>query len=336
MRASNSTLILAGLLLFIGGSLMALLWDETPRGAVRGTVLTAERGQLLPHAALELVRVESQEKTLRVRTDGQGRFQATGVPVGHYRILVETNAHAQPEDQLTVREGQTTAIALELQPTPPFLHLFQAQQVFTTHEPVRLRCHGFIAQPVLTVRLYRVAPAVALARWDGWLPGGLTLHGQEMRYGDLTDIPELSLVRTLSPPVGGQDVEGVFRTELTLGTLPAGLYLVAVGADSLRELAALTVTDLGLVVKSSPTGVLAYASGLADGTPSAGARVSLRAGGQAVATAVTGRDGLARFAWPPQLREGSVQVVGQQGASLALTSLYHAPRPPGARGPAMW
>ncbi|MBF6593478.1 MAG: hypothetical protein IVW51_03390, partial [Thermaceae bacterium] len=55
--------------------------------------------------------------------------------------------------------------------------------------------------------------------------------------------------------------------QISLGTLPEGLYLAQIGNPRPRSATLILVTSLGLVVKSDTAGILAYTANLSDGKP---------------------------------------------------------------------
>ncbi|MER3481962.1 MAG: hypothetical protein C4332_01135, partial [Meiothermus sp.] len=55
--------------------------------------------------------------------------------------------------------------------------------------------------------------------------------------------------------------------QISLGTLPEGLYLAQIGNPRPRSATLILVTSLGLVVKSDTAGILTYTANLNDGKP---------------------------------------------------------------------
>ncbi len=304
------------------GVLATLLAAETPHGRVAGLLLTAEGGSPLKQVAVVLESTDGAHRhSYGTETNAHGRFLFRHVAVGAYRLMAYTNAHQQPTDIIYVEEGRTTSDIFELKPQQPFLHIFANQQVFTTHEALKLRCHGFVPEDVLTVKVYRLTRKAALAGWHGSLANVLTSSESNLRQANLDTIPELSLVSTRSQPIDKRDVEGVFRQEIPIGPLAPAMYLIALEAANVREVTAVTVTDLGLVVKAAPGQALIYALDIGSGAPVAGAEVEIRRGDARLAGGRTDAAGLLALALPADGGGGQLQVVGTANDSLALAQI---------------
>lgn len=313
---------LAIIIALCSGVIATLLNAETPHGRVAGTLLTAESGVPLAAKIVTLVPVDdAHARSYAAITDQRGHFAFRHVPVGSYRLIANTKAHQQPTEHIEVLEGQTTAQTFELQPQQPFLRIFANQQVFTTREAPKLRCHGFTPDNQLSVTVYRVTLNAALRGWHGYLPAALTTTDKNLQQADLHAIPELSQVSNAVQQIGGRDAEGVFREEIPLGKLPPGMYLVSIEATKQRAVTVLTVTDLGFVVKASSREALIYALDIGSGDPIAGAVVDIRQGEKTLVSGVTGADGLLSLALPANREHGDLEVIGHAGPSLATTNL---------------
>ncbi|MHB9026042.1 MAG: alpha-2-macroglobulin family protein [Armatimonadota bacterium] len=325
MRTLRNRFIALALAILASALVTSLLLSaETPHGRVAGTLKAADTGARLARVTVSLAPAidgASRYRTSETRTDAQGNFTFRHVPVGSYRLIAKTYAHEQPDQVLAVHEGQTTEASFELQPVAPFLRIFQNQQVFTTAEKPRLRCRGFVPVNELTVSVYRVDPKVAAARWHGRLTESLTLHGRDLERADLDNVTELSRVSRRSQQIGGRDVEGIFRDDISLGVLSPGMYLASIDADGLRELALVTVTDLGMIVKAAPDRTLIYATNIATGKP-ARARIEVQREGKTLASGETGADGLLLLPFKRAQEEGGLTVIGRAGDSLAVATLY--------------
>ena len=322
MRLLSRHAALSLIIAACGGLVMHLLWAETPHGRVKGTLLTAERGIALAGIEVSLVRTDERQSTYHTTTDQRGHFAFRHVQVGRYRLIAETLAHKQPQEKIEVSEGRIVTVVFELEPTEPFLRVFQRQKVLASHEEPRLRCHGFVPVNQLAVKVYEVASQVAIRNWQGWLPSALTTRGQPLRAVSLDRVPELSLVSSPIFQIAGRDPEGVFRQEITLDRLPPGMYLVAIEAGELRKLAVLTVTDLALVVKASPEEVLIWAVNIDTGDPVARTSVEAIRDGLVAARAETNNDGLASLRLPSTDESSGLRVVGRAGKSIAMASVW--------------
>ncbi len=322
MRASTGrSKMLAAMLTISGLVVMHLLWSETPHGQVSGTLVTAERGDMLAGVPVTLVPVDRKERARHAKTSDDGSFSFNNVPVGKYSLVTETHAHEQPKGKIKVEEGEVATAVFELEPTEPFLRVFQPQQVFGTDEQPMLRVHGFVTAEELSISLHRVDTDVAISRWSGWLPNGLSTHGRKLEDVELTAVKELEQVKSWELSVAARDLEGVFREQVSLGALEPGMYLVSVSADDLRRLNVVTVTDLGLVVKASRDEAIIFAADIRTGEALPGVSALVRHDGDTVTKGTTGPDGLLALDIEVE-KADTYEVIGRHNGSLAVAEWY--------------
>ena len=296
MRRNNWMHLGVLLLLVLGGgaTVTTLLKAETPYGRVTGVLTMAESG--IPLAG---VRVELDEDTKRddghdyvAHTDAQGRFTVEHVAVGTYKLSARTDAHAAPDVTVEVREDTVADASTVLKPVPPFVSLEKLEHVYTTRESIALRVHGFVPEKSLELTLYRFTDKVAAKAWNGWLPAHVATDNGKADLAALAHASSLHRVRTTTVAVTQRDVEGVFRQALTLGTLPAGTYLLAAQAGVVRDTALVAVTDMGMVVKNNGKRLLAYTVSLLTGKAQPDVAVTVQFGDNVVAHRSTDDEGL--------------------------------------------
>jgi len=324
MRLPLYTWILLIIIAVTGWVIADLLAGETPHGRFAGTLLAADTGQPLRGIAVTASPEASSKRSYRATTDGQGRFLFPHLPSGAYTLTADTQAHQQPGQGINIREGRVSSAIFELQPTDPFIRVFQPQRVFTTREEPKLRVHGFAPTGEVSARIYRVAPETVQANWSGLSASSLTLNGRDLEFVNLDTVPQLSFVKplTLSIDEKDRDGEGVFRKELSFGLLPPGTYLAAIETAGLRELSPLVVTDLGLVVKAAPGQALVYAVDIDSGQAVSGANLRVLWNGREVAKGRTNGDGLADMELPKSENYGELAVIGNKAKSQAIAHLY--------------
>jgi len=327
MRLPFYTWILLVIIAVTGWVVADLIAGETPYGRFSGTLLAADTGDPLREVRVSVAPKASSEKNYYVTTDGQGRFLFPRLPVGVYSMNADTQAHQQAGEPIKISEGRTTSAIFELEPTEPFLRVFQRQSVFTTREEPKLRVHGFAPTGEVSVHLYRVAPEAVSANWRGLSVESLSMHGYDLDTVNLDNVPQLARV-ALDPSkekmeisAHDRDGEGVFRKEIATGKLAPGTYLLSVEAQHLRKLAPVVVTDLGLIVKAAPGQVLAYAVDIATGKAQAGTGLQVLRDGKPVASGQTDARGLALLTMP-KMESGEFAVIGSKGKSQAIAHLY--------------
>ncbi len=302
--------------------LLYLLAAETARGDVVGVVKSEERGAPLPGAEIALASTDSSRWRFETKADAQGRFVFARVPIGNYRIAAHSLAHKQAPQRITVLEGQTTTLALELSPVDPFLDLYVHQRVFTPSEEAEVRCRGFGAAGSLELELYRVDFATAVAARQRGLTKVLSPYGGSLESLDLRQVRELVPVAAEERKITTRDLEGIFNERLRLPQLAAGVYLVAVNIDELRCVELITITDLGIVVKRSPRQALIYAVDIESGQPRPEVEVSMTWGGKPSGRGVTDEQGLLELPLPQVRGSGRLDISARRGESFAFVDSY--------------
>ncbi len=292
-------------LLSVAGAVVYLLAAETPRGVISGTVVAEDRGVALPEAKVSLVPVRGGP-TRRMKADGQGQFEFRRVPAGSYKISAQSVAHKQQARTVQVPEGRVTTVVLELAPVDPFLDLYLHQRVFTPGEQPELRCRGFGPAAQVTVEVYRVDFATAVASRRRSLSDLFSPYGGSIEKLDLRQVPQLEPVAAMDQRITTRDAEGVFNERVRLRELSAGVYLVAVSGDELRRVELITVTDLGVVTKRTPEQLLVYAVDLESGQPRSGVQIQTSWDGKPAGKGLTDDDGLLELLLPRRRGSGAV------------------------------
>jgi uncharacterized protein YfaS (alpha-2-macroglobulin family) len=314
-----------GVLAIAGVSLTMLTSAETPYGRVTGTLTIAENGRPLPNTTVYLWNGEIQhddDENLRTTTDATGHYTFDRVPVGRYKLYAHGKAHhIKPDVYVTVGDGATATVDVVLKPDDPYINIHQGQRTFTTREAVAMRCHGFSPETRLTVTLYRFSPDAAPRAWHGWLPSAIRMDNEDLDEIDLSKVEALNRVSSTTMPITHRDVEGVFRENLALGILPAGTYLVVAEVGKVRGLGMVAVTDLGLVAKVAAGRAMAYTVNLITGEPEPDTPVEVRDNDQVRARGTSDAHGLAFINLPHDM-DGSVEVVGRRGDSMAVATTY--------------
>lgn len=109
---------------FAVASLSATLWDETPRGQVRGEVARRIGNVRGVRVALVGVDESNRGQWFRARADERGRFQIEKLTAGRYRAIAQ-RGRWRGETILFVDEAQTTILNLELQRLKPHVPFTQ-------------------------------------------------------------------------------------------------------------------------------------------------------------------------------------------------------------------
>lgn len=300
---------------------------ESAVGSLAGTAVARESGAPVS-ADVYLTSVANVEgETLRYHSkcDHDGSFTFRNVIAGAYTLDVQSEAHSMRNIHVNIVEGATQTIEAELQPDEPSLNLYIHQHVFTPGEIAEITCHGFLDSDTLELRLYKIDLNAFLLKSGGSLQKLLGadsyyLGEQEQARLDLGANPSLTLARSLSVPITKRDIEGVFTQRITLPVLHPGMYVLAVKAAGLQRIGWAMVTSLGLVTKTAPGGVLAFAVDLKTGAPVASADVSMLVESRPVGSGKTDSRGILSLPVPAGLHVETGTVVARSGESFAFVS----------------
>lgn len=309
----------------------------TPVGTLRGKAVARESGvPLQADVYLSSVRaIGGEQRYFDTKCDKDGNFVFRNVPAGTYLLRMYSRAHGLRDTPITITEGQTETVDVELEPYEPYLNVYVHEHVFAPGEPPRAVCEGFVGADSLDVKLYKVdmgALVLGSSRGDlsellGWSSYGWMSDRERIRV-DLSSNKSLVLAATLAVPITRRDVEGVFTQRVSMPTLPPGLYVVSVSAPGVRQIDWLMVTSLGMIAKTAGNKTLVYTVDLKTGAPVPSASVTIYADSKPIASAVTDTNGLATIALRPTgLEHTSQAIIARSGESLAfITAEFNSTR----------
>lgn len=307
----------------VGAGLLYLLSLETARGDVVGKAIAEELGTPLPGADIDLNMVGGTLQHFATEADDHGRFEFRRIPAGEYRIAAHSIAHKLKPQRITVTEGRgDPPRTLELSPVEPFLDLYMHQSVFTPSEKPELRCRGFGPAASAELEVYRVDFATAVAARHRGLTRVLSPHGGSIESLDLRQVPQLELIAEEEQSITTRDLEGVFNERIRLPQLSPGIYLVGVSIDELRRVEMLTITDMGIIVKSTREQVLVFAVELESGRPYPDVEVNFTWGGKPIGSGRTDDQGLLEMALPRERGDGSLDINAHSGGSFAFVDTW--------------
>ncbi|MGC9317314.1 MAG: alpha-2-macroglobulin family protein [Armatimonadota bacterium] len=330
MRESRSRAAALCAALLAAGAVMAwALMSETPRGSVEGVVIAEELGAPIADARVTLTEGEGSRWRFTRHTDSRGHFRFAGIPAGDYGLEVRSEAHRLRDGRdVTVVEGQTLDLRLELAPVAPFMELSVATRVFTPDERPRLRVRGFVPFGDLEVAVYRLQAEAAQVTGQTHLAALLGDRRAREEELDLEAGDRLERMRRTTEQITGRDAEDVFAMRLDLPRLSPGVYPVALRAGELQRVEVLTVTDLALVCKRIPGAVLAWTVDIATGEPRPGVTVEAAGEDALLAEGVTDSEGLVRLPLDGAggEAEGRMVIRAADGRSTAAVQGWYSPR----------
>jgi alpha-2-macroglobulin len=323
-------------LVAVTGAMAFVMAQQPAVGRLEGAVVSSRTGAPLANARIVVTPAETEDgterRTLYAVTGGDGRFRLSQVPAGAYQVSVYLDTYTVRHEDVTVDEAQTADLRFALATTRPDLQVAGPKRLFTSRERLELPVRGFIdgSQPAgtrtLRVRVYR-------SRLSNLLKDATAMRALD-RINDEYD-PAIALSDALLNPkaaakpqhVWTRDIritevgaEGFYTQRLDLGMPGVGLYLIEARYGSRTAAASLLVTDTALVVKRTPSDLVAFVADVTTGVPVGASTVTLYRQNKLLGTAAANAEGVARFTLPERLGEFHLTVVAQRGGDEAVVA----------------
>ncbi len=320
-------------LLCLGGALIYATLQEPPVGRIEGRVMDAARRIPVKGATVVLTPLEAggaaKPQVRYTRADEQGRFFFTQVPTGSNQISAYVDAFSVEEAEVTVQEGTTAVVTLELAAARPSLQLAGPNRHFTTAEALVLPVRGYVDKDAATrravhVRLYRTrlshllaSPAAAKALSQLGVEWGVASRLPDVLLKPPSGDPA-RLVVERDEPITEAGAEGFYNKVIDFGRQAVGVYLVEAGYGGTTVATWLLVSDTALVIKSAPGEVLGFVTDARTGQPVTGSDVSLFRQGKVLAQGKTDGSGVVRLTVSKDLEEFFLVAVAQRGGDEAV------------------
>lgn len=312
--------------IFAGGIFALGVKEEVPLGTLVGTVRLSENNQPLPNARLVLRSFTAtdteQQRTYYVRSDENGKFIFSRIPLGNYTIEAFTRAHSTRETLLYLTEGKQE-INVVLQPTTPFLEPVSGERVFTPDEQPSVTFDGFAPEDELKCEVYSI-DLDAIVREGGlerilWSVGR---WGKQIVDGH----PSFKKVKEFSHKIQSRDYEGVFQENIQVGDLSQGFYWFQVKNGLAREGTYFFITNIALLTKQTEENVYCYLTNVKTGDSVPNSDVYVHSQEQTKYVGKTNESGFIRFnakqLFPGLNNSFNVSVSAHSGDSVALVSFY--------------
>jgi hypothetical protein len=315
-----SAVAMCAALVLVGLGLVIAIAQEKPIGSLVGTVIAQDTGNRIS-ARVNII--SSDKKYRRFAESGKdGAFRFIDIPAGQYTIECSSRAHLLKPVQITVEEGKTKTIDLEVPPSGPFLDLDVEEHIFTPGERPRVTSRGWNNADTVDVQIYGIDINSFILKSEesiGDLSEFSVQANDAQRKAMLDSHPYLRLAKSFSVPIKGRDAEGVFIQRIFLPTLPQGMYIVSTKVGNLIRSDWIMITSLGMITKTVGNRTLAYTMDLKTGKPMPGSEVSVYIDRKLVASGTTDARGLLDLRLPPDIKGATNQtILARNGNSSAL------------------
>lgn len=266
-----------------GLALGGLCLFEPATGSLEVTLVARDSGRPMGGAAVTL----DGPSYFQTKSDACGKLAVSGLRVGMYKVRAETPGHVVPEvgpwGWVRVEEGRKQRAVIEMMRRPSWVGLVLHYDIFYPGELISIAVRGLTLRPFYQLDVYRVVGWREVSEWEA------RQHAKALKKA--VSLGEVSLVSSEEKRPGQIDQEGVFYDRVNLGQLPVGRYLIVAGGENAsRGAEALTVSRLGVLVKSDGEQAVVWVSDLMSGKPIAGADVRI-----AGRSGITDADGLVRL-----------------------------------------
>lgn len=316
--------------LWITGMLAFSMAKETPVGGVKGRVVASDTGRPINGVSVYLRQGESgapQTVQTYAVTNRDGDYSFSHVPAGDYSIQANAKVHSLKAAGISVREGETEQINLELTPGDQYFNLYIHQQLFTSKEKPAIEVDGFTDSDEMKVTIDKINPDKLFSSEAGPVREMLSQN-----YGssgvEIGNSPIIAKRETRTVEIRKRDSEGTYHQRVDLGSFTPGIYVVTAGVGSFRQTGWFSVSDIGLITKESGDDLLAYAVRPDTGDPVPGVQVTISESGEPIGGGATGPDGLWRGK-PANRKANGAEVghenrliVGRLGDSVAFLTSY--------------
>ena len=310
------------------GTLWALtafgVTEEVPVGSVTG--IAVEEGTDTPISGAE-VRLSPAYFELNadlispitVHTDADGSFRFANVPVGAYSLTVMSPGYFKTE-WILVEEDWDEIRTIRARWTGDQLYVSTGESVYTPDESPEFIMNGLTRQNDVSVTVSRLPKDEIKKNADIY---SLIRQITYRRFDEQVarSVPELEEVQKRTFHLSTKDLQGRFAEVITLDALPEGTYIVAVATDEAIDYTWLTVSTIGLITKSSPGRVLAFAVDIESGEPLEGVEISLVYQGKRTRLGRTDEFGVVESDLPKSSGE-YFAVMAERGESSAFAWFY--------------
>lgn len=252
---------------------------------------------------------------LDAKTDADGRFTISNVPVGHYELSGSADSYQYMQTSLPVEvvEEQTAQQDLKLTPDADYLNIYDGMTCWLPNEDVVLSLNGSLRDPAIQLTLDRADAADVIKKEPQILAGGPDEHGEVPVAPDEIFKPVKSWPLQRTGKAGRPVMERVH-----VGQLPEGVYRFTAANPGFNIRAWFVVTRLAVVRKTYADKVLTYVCDLATGAAVPGATVAVYQDlGTALDSGTTGADGLCTLSVKGGAKESKGILVAQSGQSAA-------------------
>ena len=236
-------------------------------------------------------------------TDGYGRFRVEALPEGEYTLSFYDEGYKTTEfgPYRVGKDEVVTGLEVALEPVDPQVTPYTYQDVYRPGENVEVVVRS-IRVTELDIDLYHVPEGFVRERLSG------AINRRAL------DLSALESILSYKQPVSGGGALRWRSTPVQPAFDKPGVYVVRVRGGSSDVAMPLLVTNLALITKRGPGGVMAFATDLTTGAPQPFVQV-VAEGRADLGTTATGQDGIVELQTGKQ--GGNLRLWGFAGPNVA-------------------
>jgi uncharacterized protein YfaS (alpha-2-macroglobulin family) len=308
VSSSKTGIFLALAIIALAAAMFSLgISKEKPTGAVKGRVINAQTGKPIVGA-----KVFYPNKEAWVKTDKNGEYALYGIPENKKGHQIRAFARGYEEtfrDNVKIQEAKAvTGIDFKMVKRKSYFNLYAYQKVFPPSERPSVNISGYLVKNI-NIKVYKIDPLKYI--------NNLTEYGKMSSINLDGKKPVYETVFTSKLNDDG-DFDATWQVPYANEN---GVYVVKSSAIGGRQTHTtwLMKTDVGLIVKRSPTQLLVYAQKFSDGKPVSGVNTRIFIEQKMASSGVTNKDGI----FTANLKtDKSVNIVANKGGIYAFSNAY--------------
>lgn len=299
--------------------------SRVPTGSISGSIIAQDTG--IPIKA-DITITGAKNKYFYLKSDSNGIFIRKNIPIGEYKLSGSSSGHKFNDVSVSVAEGKTTSLRIEAEAKYPSIETYIHQHIFSPNETPGFTCHGTSDSNEIIVKAYKLNLENYFVNGSRSLSN---LVGIESYYDSKENIskyksdkldnnPNAQLIANINNNINTRDNEGIFTQRINLPKLSYGLYVLSVSSGKAQSYGWILVTTIGMVTKTAPGQITAFAMDLKSGKPLNDCEVSVYANQKKVTQIQTDANGLAVIKTGALKINGQIAIIAESKGAIAFVT----------------